>query len=66
MVFCLAMTAKYSMTFIRDIAGKPRKLKHHSDAVASKAKYNENISKMVQLFGDVFFDLFKISDALPC
>ena len=62
------VTAKYSMTFTRDIAGKPQKdsstLKHHSDSVASKAKYNDNVSKMVQLFEDVFIDPFKLSDAL--
>ena len=63
------VTAKYSMTFNRDIAGKPQKdsskLKQHSDTVASKAKYNENVSKMVLLFDDVFIDPFKISDAQP-
>ena len=36
---------------------------NHSDSVASKAKYNDNVSKMVQLFEDVFIDSFKISDA---
>ena len=49
-----SVTAKYSMTFTRGIAGKLQKdsstLKHHSDSVASKAKYNENVAKIVQLF----------------
>ena len=62
------MTANYSMTFIRDINCKPQndssKLRHYSDTVAIKAKYNENVSKTIQLFDDAFIDPFKISNAL--
>ena len=38
-------------------------LEHHSDSVANKAKYNDNVSKIVQLFKDVFIDTFKLPDA---
>ena len=60
------VTAKYSMTFIRDTACKFKQdssnLKHNSDTVPSKAQYNENVFKMVQLFDDAFIDPFSLSD----
>ena len=68
MVSCPASDCKIlDDVYKKDIAGKAQKdsskLKHHSDSVASKAKYNDNVSKMVQRFGDVYINSFKISDA---
>ena len=66
MISCPASDCKF---IVIDISGKPQKtlskLKHHSDTVASKAKYNENVSKTLQLCFDVFIDPFKFADAPP-